>query len=227
MIRCKWFSLQGVKHFNQLFRSIENLKFSVQSDFGFDVRQHDRERLSADCITRFTEVRRIESPFGDTELMQFENYERTNFTIFLGKGEIALIRFEAPPRSLANVIRALESAASQKIYLSQISLSCDLVKRALSGLLFKMLSAELGDVVYGPNMIGRALVTATEGKALDDLGVLTHMPHRLEGFKAVVVSNTESTMLTVSRSNVLTIRGTFSRAVLERVEVLIRKELAD
>lgn len=223
MTRYKWIGIHGITNFDGLIKAINREKFSDHADFGFDVQQQIDRCLSADCITRVIETRRIYGPFGDTELMRFDNYERVRFAILQRSDGEALLRIESPPRSLANVIRALESAAAQKIYLSQISLPFDFIREALSGLLFRMVSAELGDVIFGQKMIGRAQITATEGNTLSDFGLLAKAPYRLEGFRAVVISNTESAALAVSRSNVLTLRGALSRAVLERVEASLRR----
>lgn len=227
MIRYKWFRAQGIPHFLQLQKSIESLSFSNDSDFGFDIRYQGDEALSGDCITKTTEVRRIDSPFGAPELIRFANYERTNFTIFRGRSELVLVRIESPPRSISNLIYALEKATGEKIYISSVELTYQLISQALSGLIFKMLSAELGNIVYGPSIIGSASIAATEGNSLVDFGLFARLPHRLEGFKAILISDTETARIAVSRSNVLTTRGALTPVILEKIENFIRKGLVN
>lgn len=221
MIRCKWLSTDASIPLGDIGNSISGKKFTVDAGFGFELRERGRDFLSADCVTRIKETRRIENPFGEIELLHFDSYERVSFTLRASGGTALLIRVSQPPRSLSSLINALEHVLAQKIYLSQVLLPLDLIKQALADFTFKLISAELGSVLYGSNMVGKALITATEGHYLTKLGVLSKVPHQIEGFRALAISNGESAVLTVTRLHNIVLRGSLSHAVLERIEALL------
>jgi hypothetical protein len=202
-----------------LQRLLSEVEFRPSSDFGFILSHCDSTEVSGQCITRFTEVQSIATPFGAPEVTSYVNYDRVSFCFTVTPTNALLLRIDEPPRSLSHFITALESIGSRRLFLASQALSIESLSAAMGPKReLKLTSLTMSSVVYGKNLVGKAIVSAIEGRTLEHLGILHDTPHRVDAYAARIFGSVHIADISVSASQILSIKGAEALSLRAAIE---------